>query len=59
MAYPSTTKCFLDAVDQFACPRAQIWKTDAGWESIPAGEMLRQVCSVEELHAICEELFVS
>jgi long-chain acyl-CoA synthetase len=46
MAYPSTTKCFLDAVDQYACPRAQIWKTDAGWESIPASEMLRRVAAL-------------
>ena len=46
MAYPSTTKCFLDAVDQYACPRAQIWKTDAGWESIPSSEMLRRVAGL-------------
>ncbi|HEY4742216.1 MAG TPA: long-chain fatty acid--CoA ligase [Candidatus Acidoferrales bacterium] len=46
MTYPSTTKCFLDAVDRYACPRAQIWKTDAGWESIPASEMLRRVAGL-------------
>jgi long-chain acyl-CoA synthetase len=46
MTCPSTTKCFLDAVDRYVCPRAQIWKTDAGWESIPASEMLRRVAGL-------------
>ncbi|MFZ0738387.1 MAG: long-chain fatty acid--CoA ligase [Candidatus Acidiferrales bacterium] len=46
MAYPSTTKCFLDAVDRYACPRAQIRRTSAGWEGIPASEMLRRVAGL-------------
>ncbi len=46
MAYPSTTKCFLDAVDRYACPRAQMWRTSAGWQSITAGEMLRRVAGL-------------
>jgi long-chain acyl-CoA synthetase len=33
-------------VDQYACPRAQIFKTGAGWESITAGEMLRRVAGL-------------
>ncbi|MFZ0036672.1 MAG: AMP-binding protein, partial [Candidatus Acidiferrales bacterium] len=46
MSYPSTTKCFLDAIDRYECPRAQIHKTGAGWESIPASEMLRRVAGL-------------
>lgn len=46
MEYPSTTKCFLDAVDRYACPRAQIFKTSAGWESISASEMSRRVAGL-------------
>ncbi|MFZ0411851.1 MAG: long-chain fatty acid--CoA ligase [Candidatus Acidiferrales bacterium] len=43
MEYPTLTKLFLDAADKFANPRAQMWRTDAGWQSIPAREMLRRV----------------
>jgi long-chain acyl-CoA synthetase len=46
MEYPSTTKCFLDAIDKYACPRVQMWKTSAGWQSISAGEMLRRVAGL-------------
>jgi long-chain acyl-CoA synthetase len=52
MAYPSVTKCFLDAVDLHACPRAQIFKTSSGWESISAGEMLRRVAGLAKALAM-------
>ena len=49
--YPAITKCFLDAVDMFANPRAQMFRTQHGsaaavWESISAKEMLRRVAGV-------------
>ena len=44
--YPPLTKCFLDAVDQHANPRAQMYRTPNGWESISAGEMLRRVAGL-------------
>lgn len=44
--YPSLTKCFLDAVDKHANPRAQMVRTPGGWVSIPAGEMLRRIAGV-------------
>ena len=46
MAYPSVTKCFLDAVDRYACPRAQMFKANGVWTSITAGEMLRRVAGL-------------
>jgi long-chain acyl-CoA synthetase len=49
--YPSITKCFLDAVDLYANPRAQTYRTQDGsavalWESISAKEMLRRVAGL-------------
>jgi long-chain acyl-CoA synthetase len=49
--YPAITKCFLDAVDMFANPRAQMYRTQHGsqaavWESIAAKEMLRRVAGL-------------
>jgi long-chain acyl-CoA synthetase len=44
--YPALTKCFLDAVDKYANPRAQMVRTRNGWESIPAKEMLRRVAGL-------------
>jgi long-chain acyl-CoA synthetase len=44
--YPSIPKCFLDAVDVYANPRAQMFRTSAGWESISVKEMLRRVAGV-------------
>ena len=46
--YPPLTKCFLDAVDRFANPRAQIYRVPgemgaAAWHPIAASEMLRRV----------------
>src|SRR6266852_28302 len=46
--YPALTKCFLDAVDQHANPRAQMYRTPSGWESISAGEMLRRVAGLSK-----------
>jgi long-chain acyl-CoA synthetase len=44
--YPAIPKCFLDAVDAYANPRAQMFRTSAGWESISAKEMLRRVAGI-------------
>jgi long-chain acyl-CoA synthetase len=41
--YPSIPKCLLDAVDQHANPRAQMYRAASGWESISAKEMLRRI----------------
>jgi long-chain acyl-CoA synthetase len=51
--YPSVTKCFLDAVDNFANPQAQMWRKARGaeppvWESIPASETLRRVAGLSK-----------
>jgi long-chain acyl-CoA synthetase len=51
--YPSITKCFLDAVDNFANPRAQMWRKVRGtepavWESMPASETLRRVAGLSK-----------
>src|SRR5579872_2826082 len=39
-------KCFLDAVDTYANPRAQMYRGASGWESISAKEMLRCVAGM-------------
>lgn len=44
--YPALTKCFLDAVDRYGNPRAQIHRTARGWECISAKEMLRRVAGL-------------
>ena len=44
--YPSLTKLFLEAVDRFANPRAQMYRAEAGWQPIAAGEMLRRVAGL-------------
>jgi long-chain acyl-CoA synthetase len=48
MDYPALNKLFLDAVDRYANPKAQISKTANGWESISAGEMLRRVAGLSK-----------
>ena len=48
MDYPPLTKSFLDAVDRFASPRAQIHHTADGWKSIAAQEMLRRVAGLSK-----------
>lgn len=49
--YPALTKFFLDAIDRFANPRAQMYRTPAGWQSISAQEMLRRVASLSKVLA--------
>jgi long-chain acyl-CoA synthetase len=49
--YPAIPKCFLDAVDAHANPRAQMYRTQRGsqaavWESSSAKEMLRRVAGL-------------
>jgi long-chain acyl-CoA synthetase len=46
--YPALTKFFLDAIDRFANPRAQMYRTPLGWQSIPAQEMLRRVAGLSK-----------
>jgi long-chain acyl-CoA synthetase len=46
--YPALTKFFLDAIDRFANPRAQMYRTQAGWQSISAQEMLRRVAGLSK-----------
>ena len=42
----SLPKCFVDAVERYANPRAQIFRGAHGWESIGAQEMLRRVAAL-------------
>jgi long-chain acyl-CoA synthetase len=44
----SLPNCFLNAVDRFANPRAQVYRTAKGWEAISAGEMLRRVAGLSK-----------
>jgi long-chain acyl-CoA synthetase len=44
--YPTLSQCFLDAVDGHANPRAQMYRTADGWQSISAIEMLRRVAGL-------------
>jgi long-chain acyl-CoA synthetase len=46
--YPALTNFFLDAIDRFANPRAQMYRTPVGWQSIPAQEMLRRVAGLSK-----------
>jgi long-chain acyl-CoA synthetase len=46
--YPALTKFFLDAIDRFANPRAQMYRTSAGWQSMSAQEMLRRVAGLSK-----------
>ena len=51
--YPTITKCFLDAVDNFANSRAQMFRKARGadpavWESIAAAETLRRVAGLSK-----------
>jgi long-chain acyl-CoA synthetase len=48
MDYPALTKCYLDAVDEYANPRAQMFRAANGWESISAKEMLRRVSGLSK-----------
>jgi long-chain acyl-CoA synthetase len=46
--YPALTKCFLDAIDTFASPRAQMHRTAKGWEAISSAELLRRVAGLSK-----------
>jgi long-chain acyl-CoA synthetase len=48
MDYPALNKLFLEAVDRYANPKAQIYKAASGWESFSAGEMLRRVAGLSK-----------
>ena len=48
MDYPPLTKSFLEAVDRFASPRAQMFRTAEGWQNIAAREMLRRVAGLSK-----------
>jgi len=48
MDYPPLTKSLLDAVDKHASPRAQMYRTAEGWQSITAQEMLRRVAGLSK-----------
>ena len=41
--YAALTQFFLHAVDTYRNPRAQMYRTEAGWQAISAQEMLRRV----------------
>jgi long-chain acyl-CoA synthetase len=49
--YPALTKPFLDAIDRFANPRAQIYRTPSGWQSLSAQEMLRRIAGLARVLA--------
>lgn len=46
MGYPTLPRRLLDAVERFNNPRAQLFRTENGWEAIPAREMLRGVAGL-------------
>ncbi len=48
MDYPPLTESFLQAVDTHASPRAQMYRTAEGWQSITAQEMLRRVAGLSK-----------
>jgi long-chain acyl-CoA synthetase len=49
--YPTLTKMFLDAMDQHANPRAQVYRTAEGWKSYSSAEMLRRVAGLSKAMA--------
>src|SRR3989442_4769714 len=46
MAYPSLTRCLLDAVDRYRNPRSLMYKAGNRWESLSAPEMLRRIAGL-------------
>lgn len=46
MPYPTLPRRFLDAVDKFHSPRAQMYRTADGWQEISAHEMFRRVAAL-------------
>ena len=46
MSYLPLPQKFLQSVDHFNQPRAQLYRTSEGWQVISAGEMLRRVAAL-------------
>ena len=46
LKYPTLPQYFLNAVDRFANPRSQVYRTATGWQAISAREMLRRVAGL-------------
>lgn len=46
MAYAPLPQRFLEAVDRYANPRAQLFKTGGEWQATSAAEMLRRVAAL-------------
>ena len=44
--YPSLTNCFLEAIDQHANPRAQIYRAAEGWKAYSSAEVLKRVAGL-------------
>jgi long-chain acyl-CoA synthetase len=44
--YPTVPKSFLDAVDRYGNPRAQMHRRAKGWQSVSAKEMLRRIAGL-------------
>src|SRR6185437_15493482 len=49
MEFPALTTCFLEAMDRYANPRAQMWRAADGWKSISAAEMLRRAAGLSKV----------
>jgi len=45
---PTLTAQFLNAIDRFANPRAQMYRTASGWQSTSAQEMLRRIARLSK-----------
>jgi long-chain acyl-CoA synthetase len=46
MAYPPLPQSLLQAVERFDQPRAQLYQTHQGWQSISARELLRRIAGL-------------
>jgi long-chain acyl-CoA synthetase len=47
--YPTLTKCFLDAIEEHATPRAQMYRaTEGNWQAYSSAEMLRRVAGLSQ-----------
>lgn len=53
--YPTLTKCFLDAIEKHATPRAQMYRAAEGnWDAYSSAEMLRRVAGLSQALADLE-----
>ena len=48
MEYPTLNKLLLDAVDKTPNPKAQMFRTANGWQSISSQEMLRRIAGLSK-----------